>query len=218
MSHVGMNARPLARPERAFVRRSSTTGDVQGLQEWEVVRRAQRLDPAALSSLYEVYFPRVYGYAYLQLGDVQLAEDVASDVMLKLLESLKSLRFRGVPFRAWVFRVAHNRVIDVHRRRRRRPEVGLHDEIVAAQEDPAAAMDRSLDRRRLQAALLRLTEEQRQVIILKFIEGFDNASAARVLGRSQGAVKSLQHRALVSLRHMLSEASAGSGRQPCYRG
>ncbi len=179
--------------------------EAQNVQERDLVQAAQQLDPSALGSLYEVYYPKVYGYAYLQLGDVQLAEDVASDVMLRLLESIKSFRFRGVPFRAWVFRIARNRIIDVHRRRRRRREVGLNEGIAVNREDPAAAMDRSLDRSRLQVALRRLKEEQRQVIILKFMEDFDNASAAKVLGRSQGAVKSLQHRALISLKRILSE-------------
>ena len=179
--------------------------EAQNVQERDLVQAAQRLDPSALGSLYEVYYPKVYGYAYLQLGDVQLAEDVASDVMLRLLESIKSFRFRGVPFRAWVYRIARNRIIDVLRRRRRRREVDLHEGIAANREDPAAAMDRSLDRSRLQVALRRLKEEQRQVIILKFMEDFDNASAAKVLGRSQGAVKSLQHRALISLKRILSE-------------
>ena len=206
LSQVATDRQWLVRPERATGReRPAGNAEAEEVRERDIVQAAQRLDPSALGSLYEVYYPEVCSYAYFQLGDVQLAEDIASDVMLKLLESVKSFRYRGVPFRAWVFRIARNRIIDVHRRRRRRREVSLYEGIAADQENPAAAMDRSLDRSQLQVALLRLKEEQRQVIILRFIQGFDNASAAKVLGRSQGAVKSLQHRALVSLRHILSE-------------
>jgi len=191
------------RPEKAAAQADRHTA--QALQEWDLVQRAQELDVSALTWLYQTYYPKVYNYAFLHLGDVATAEDLASDVMLKVLESLKDYRFRGIPFAAWVFRIARNRVIDVHRRRRRRGEVGLQEGIVAGRDDPPAMAERALERGQLQAALLLLTEEQRQVIILKFIEGFDNPTVARILGRSQGAVKSLQHRALASLRRILAE-------------
>lgn len=192
------------RPEKAAAQAAHYTS-VQALQEWDLIQRAQQLDVSALTWLYQTYYPKVYNYAFLHLGDVPTAEDLASDVMVKVLESLKDYRFRGVPFAAWVFRIARNRVIDIHRRRKRRGEVDLNESIVAGRDDPPAMAERALARGQLQAALLLLTEEQRQVIILKFIEGFDNAYVARVLGRSQGAVKSLQHRALASLRRIVTE-------------
>jgi len=80
--------------------------------EWEIVRRAQGFDEDALKSLYETYYPKIYSYAFLQMGDVHAAEDLASDVMLKMIESIKSYRFTGLPFGAWVFRIARNRLID----------------------------------------------------------------------------------------------------------
>ena len=179
--------------------------NAQALQEWDLVQRAQRMDASALTSLYQVYYPKVYNYAHLHLGETHLAEDVASDVMVKLLESVKGFRFRGVPFSAWVFRIARNHIIDVQRRRRRRGEVNFQEGIAAGPEDPVARAEWALDRHQIQVALCRLTEEQRQVIILKFMEGLDNATVAKVLGRSEGAIKSLQHRALASLRRILSE-------------
>lgn len=174
------------------------------LEEWQLVQRAQALDESALSELYTTYYPRVYNYTYLQLGDVQAAEDLASDVMLKVLESIKKYRFKGTPFSAWVFRIARNAIIDLHRRRKRRGEVDLTEPIAAMQLSPQVLAERALDRGQLHLALKHLTDEQRQVIVLKFIEGFDNASVARILGRSEGAVKSLQHRALNSLRRIMS--------------
>ena len=181
-----------------------TGQSAQVRREEELIRRAQEFDQEALGWLYELFYPKVYNYAYLQLGDVQQAEDLASEVLLRVLESLKGYRFRGVPLTAWVFRIARNYLIDLHRRRQRRPQVGLYEGIPSAEDSPHAVAERTVaqDERRL--ALTGLTEEQRQVIILKFVEDMDNASVARVMGRSQGAVKSLQHRALASLRKILS--------------
>jgi RNA polymerase sigma-70 factor (ECF subfamily) len=121
-----------------------------------------------------------------------------------VLESLKGYRFRGVPLSAWVFRIARNYLIDLNRRRQRRPQVSLYEGIPSDEVSPHAAAERAIAQSELRLALTKLTEEQRQVIILKFVECMDNASVARVLGRSQRAVKSLQHRALVSLRKILS--------------
>ena len=178
------------------------------LREWELVQHAQALEESALADLYSTYYPRVYNYAFLQLGDIQAAEDLASEVMLKVLESIRNYRFRGTPFSAWVFRIARNRLIDLHRRRKRRGEVDLTAPLAAVQISPEVLAERALDRGQIHLALKYLTDEQRQVIVLKFIEGFDNASIARILRRSEGAVKSLQHRALNSLRRIMS----GEGR------
>ncbi len=186
----------------AGTKAASTPSD--HLQEWELVQRAQALDEVALASLYSTYYPKIYNYAFLQLGDIHAAEDLASDVMLKVLESIKKYQFKGTPFSAWVFRIARNRLIDLHRRRKRHGEVNLTEPLAAMQIGPQTLAERALDRGQLQLALRYLTDEQRQVIVLKFIEGFDNASVARVLGRSEGAIKSLQHRALNSLRRVMS--------------
>jgi RNA polymerase sigma-70 factor (ECF subfamily) len=181
-----------------------TGQSAQVRREEELIRRAQEFDQEALGWLYQLFYPKLYNYAYLQLGDIQQAEDLASEVLLRVLESLKGYRFRGVPLAAWVFRIARNYLIDLNRRRQRRPQVGLYEGIPDTQDGPQAVTERSIAQHELRLALTRLTEEQRQVIILKFVEGMDNASVARVLGRSQGAVKSLQHRALVSLRKIIS--------------
>jgi len=186
---------------------SADAADAAGdhiLREWELVQRAQALEESALADLYSTYYSRVYNYAFLQLGDIQAAEDLASEVMLKVLESIRKYRFKGAPFSAWVFRIARNRLIDLHRRRKRRGEVDLTEPLAAMQISPEVLAERALDRGQLHLALKYLTDEQRQVIVFKFIEGFDNGSIARILGRSEGAVKSLQHRALNSLRRILS--------------
>jgi len=173
------------------------------LAEWQFVQRAQRHDEAAVQALYETYYPKIYNYAFMQMGDIHAAEDLASDVMLKMIESLHKYTFRGLPFGAWVFRIARNRLIDLHRRRKRRGEVDLSETLAATLASPQVLAERALERGQLQVALKHLTDEQRQVIVLKFIEGFDNRSAGKIMGRSEGAIKSLQHRALGALRRVL---------------
>lgn len=171
----------------------------------QVLDGASALDEGALASLHASYYPRIYNYAFLQLGDMQAAEDLASEVMMKVLESVTKYRPTGAPFSAWVFRIARNRLIDLHRQRKRRGQPDLQQPPIDTQIGPDALAEMALDRGQLQIALKYLTESERQVIVLRFIEGFDNASVADILGRSEGAVKSLQHRALQSLRRILSE-------------
>jgi RNA polymerase sigma-70 factor (ECF subfamily) len=173
------------------------------LAEWDLVKRAQEYEEEAIEALYQTYYPKIYNYAFLQMGDVQASEDLASDVMLKMIESINKYHFRGLPFGAWVFRIARNRLIDLHRRRRRRGEVDLSETLSSALANPQALAERALERGQIQIALKHLTDEQRQVITLKFIQGFDNSSIGQIMQRSEGAIKSLQHRALGSLRRLL---------------
>jgi RNA polymerase sigma-70 factor, ECF subfamily len=186
-------------PEEAVQRDDSD--DV--LAEWDIVRRAQEYDEPAVEALYQKYYPKIYNYAFLQMGDAQASEDLASDVMLKMIESMHKYTFRGLPFGAWVFRIARNRLIDLHRRRRRRGEVDLSGTLSSALASPQVLAERALERGQIQVALKHLTDEQRQVIVLKFIQGFDNRSIGKIMGRSEGAIKSLQHRALGALRRLL---------------
>ena len=162
------------------------------------------MEEDALSSLYSIYYPRIYNYAFYQLGDIQAAEDLASDVMLKVLESIDGYRSKGPPFSAWVFRIARNKLIDLHRQRKRNGMVNLWDLPVAIELAPETLAERALDRGQLQIALKYLNEVQRQVIVLRFIEGFDTATVAHTLGRKESSVKSVQRRALSSLRDILS--------------
>ncbi len=172
--------------------------------EFQLVERAKDMEEDALASLYSIYYPRIFNYAFYQLGDIQAAEDLTSDVMLKVLESIDGYRSKGPPFSAWVFRIARNKLIDLHRRRKRNGMVNLWDPPVAIELAPETLAERALDRGQLQIALKYLNEVQRQVIVLRFIEELDTATVAHTVGRSEGAVKSVQHRALRSLRGILS--------------
>jgi RNA polymerase sigma-70 factor (ECF subfamily) len=179
----------------------------QGSSDAELVKRAQALDEEALTVIYETYHPRVLNYAVSQLRDPQTAEDVASEVMLKVLEAIGRYRFNGVPLAAWVFRIARNALIDVRRRKSKYAGCSLPDGLVSPGADTATKVEQALDRDRLHSAMRGLREEHRHVLVLRFMEGMNTAEVAYVLGRSQSSVKALQYRALNRLRKTMVRPS-----------
>jgi RNA polymerase sigma-70 factor (ECF subfamily) len=169
-----------------------------------LVRAAQAGDAAAFGRLYDRHFAAVYGYLAHQGVTPAEAEDLAAEVFLRALEALPGYRWTGLPVRAWLLRIARNRLVDAWRQRARRPSAplaaagALPD--AARTADPARWLVEKVDRERLLVAVARLTTLQRQVVTLKFAGGRSNGEAAAVLGRSAGAVKALQHAALDTLR------------------
>ncbi|CAA9304435.1 MAG: hypothetical protein AVDCRST_MAG77-6235 [uncultured Chloroflexi bacterium] len=170
----------------------------------ELVRAAQAGDPSSFGQLYERYFDKVYGYLSFKLGSAADAEDLTGQVFLKALESLGGYKWTGIPFQAWIFRIAHNLMVDSLRRKGRRPSEPLDEALPVADErrgvDPEAALDENLTREGLIEAMSRLTELQRQVIAYKFAGRLSNAEVAHLMGKSEGAVKALQHAGLASLQ------------------
>lgn len=173
--------------------------------EERLIRRAREYDAQALALLYRRHVGAIYRYIHLRVGREDLAEDLTADVFLKMLEGIESFDYRGVPFAAWLFRIAHDRVVDYFRRQAGKETVSLGERLRAPGEGPAATTEAALARERLRQALGWLTEEQQQVVVLKFGEGLTNAEVGRLMGKSEGAVKSLQHRALASLRRFLDK-------------
>lgn len=173
--------------------------------EEQLVRRAKGYDREALSQLYRQHVSVIYRYIHLRVGRGDLAEDLTADVFLKMLEGIESFDYRGVPFAAWLFRIAHDRVVDYFRRQAGKETVSLSKGLNAAGEGHPAITEAVLARERLRQAFGWLTEEQQEVIVLKFGEGLTNAEVGRLLGKSEGAVKSLQHRALASMRRFLEK-------------
>jgi RNA polymerase sigma-70 factor (ECF subfamily) len=172
---------------------------------------AQR-DRAAFGTLYRRYLDRVYAYCFYLLGDHHDAEDVTERTFLAALAALHRFRERpGSSFRAWLFRIAHNELANAVRgrsRRRRRvlPLGGLREPMVPPAPEttePAQAFARIDDARRVRRALESLPEDRRQVIVLRFVDGLSAAEIGAVLGRSAGAVRVLQHRALRELATLL---------------
>lgn len=168
----------------------------------DLVRRAQKGDRAAFAAIYDQHYQAVFNYIFYRVGDAPLAEDLTADVFVRLVEKIHTF-IPNKPILAWLYTIARNRVIDHHRRHGRFTLVALDDDLDAADDNPAAAADVHLRQAALAAALSQLTEEQRLVILLKFVEECSNACAAAVLGKTVGATKSLQHRALAALGRIL---------------
>ncbi len=140
------------------------------------------------------------------MADARAAEDITSDVFVRALEGLKSFEYRGVPFSAWLYRIARDRVIDYYRRSsRQKAAVALDESLHATVESPEQAVLHGFELQELQGALEQLTEEQRLVVVLRFLGGKSLEEVARQLGKTEGAVKSLQHRALAALGRALGE-------------
>lgn len=171
-----------------------------------LVRRAVAGDAAAFAELYDDYSPRVRRFLRHQVGDADVAEELLQRTFVKMIEALPRYRSRGLPFGAWVFRIARNTVID--HRRTNHPGLPLESAIDRASDagDPVLAAERDDDRMRLRDALDDLPIDQREVLVWRFFAELSPAETAVLMGRSNGAVRVLQHRALVALRAIL-EAS-----------
>ncbi|MFQ5858717.1 MAG: sigma-70 family RNA polymerase sigma factor [Anaerolineae bacterium] len=174
--------------------------------ERELIRRAKEYDPSAFAEIYERYYQRIYNYIYYRISDGVMAEDLCSEVFVKTLEAIDSYTFQGVPFSAWLYRIASNLVIDHYRRQPVQPEMSWEDgRPLVTDENPGVSLERHFDHQELRRALRGLTSDQQQVIILKFVDGLSNNEVAHILGKTEGAVKSLQHRALASLGRLMGE-------------
>lgn len=168
----------------------------------EVLGQAVLGDADAFSALYERYVNRIYSYIYYRTGNTHDAEDLTARVFHRALGHIGSYRNMGVPFSAWLYRIAHNLVANWHRDNSRRQEVALEDHINLPQraELPESSLMASQELEELLRAIRKLNGERQQLVILKFVERLSNADIALIMGRSEGAIKSLYHRTLLALR------------------
>ncbi len=170
----------------------------------DLLERARAFDPQALGELYDLYSPGLYKYAYRLLGDADKAEDCLSDTFSRFLQAVKAGKGPREYLQAYLYRIAHNWITD-HYRRRPPPTFSLEDELGCVDEShPEKEAARRMEQEQVRAALFHLTPEQRQVVVLKFVEGWNNEAIASMIDKPVGAVKSLQHRALEALRRMLA--------------
>ena len=171
--------------------------------EARLIQRAKQGAPAAFTEIYDLHQPAIYRYVYYRVSEAATAEDLTAEVFVRLVEKIDRFTYHGRPLLAWLYTIARNLITDHYRRTGQATMLPLDDQLVAETDDLEEAAERGLAQRRLAAALPHLTEDQRQVVLLKFIEGLSNAEVAQVLGKPVGAVKSLQHRALAALRRIL---------------
>ena len=181
-------------------------GGDRGPEMRALVERGQQGDRQALEELYLLHFDRIYSYLHVSVGNKHDAEDLTTQTFLKMLESIGRFKWQSAPFSAWLFRIAHNLAMDHFRAGRRwQPEADVPepspDESTAA--DVAALQ--SIGRRSMLELIEGLSPEQQQVLTLKFVFNFSNGEVATILGKTEGAIKSLQHRALASLQKQLAD-------------
>ncbi|MBN1287159.1 MAG: sigma-70 family RNA polymerase sigma factor [Anaerolineae bacterium] len=167
-------------------------------------------DAEAFGALYERYVERIYNYVYYRVGNQQDAEDLVARVFYRALANIDNYEDRGVPFSAWLYRIAHNLVANWHRDRSRRNIVPLDDLIIAGAVDgmPEAVAESQEEHARLIEAVRRLSPDRQQVLILKFVERLSNVEIGGIMDRTEGAVKSLYHRTLITLRDALTLPAA----------
>ena len=183
------------------------------LSENEYIDRAAHGDTEAFSLLYERYVTRIYNYIYYRTGNQYEAEDLTSRVFHRALHHISHYDNRGVPFSAWLYRIAHNLVANWHRDQGRRPTVPLEDYSVTAVpgNHPEAEAMASEEQRVLLNAVRRLPPDRQQLLILKFVERLSNAEVGAIMGRTEGAVKSLYHRTLTALREEIIQLQDQDG-------
>jgi RNA polymerase sigma-70 factor (ECF subfamily) len=179
-----------------------TTGSAAQAAQAEIdLDRLKRREPGAWALLFERDYPVVFRSVLARVGERALAEDIASQVFIEAIEGIGRYRDRGRPITAWLISIGRHRSLDWFRKARR--EMGTAIEPIA--EGPEASLTVALD------ALVHLTEEQREIVHLRFVEGYQLEEVARLTGRTTGAVKSLQHRALARLKKILDDGSMGRG-------
>jgi RNA polymerase sigma-70 factor (ECF subfamily) len=181
-------------------------------EERELISRA-KLDPEAFGELYERYVDRIYNYHYRHTSNSVEAEDLTSRTFYRALRGLDGYRETGAPFQAWLFRIAHNLVVNWYRDHANREIVSIDGEdwltLTSQAENPERWLTTTETQRALLDVINTLPEERRTLLILKFVEHMTNAEIGEVLGRTEGAVKALYHRTLIALRQAMQQGGAG---------
>lgn len=178
-----------------------------GYEEKDVLARASQGDRDAFGELYAYYIDRIFNYVYYRTGNSQDAEDLTARVFQRAMNHIQNYTDRGVPFSAWLYRIAHNLVANWHRDRSRKQEIPITEmPVLQAKGDPPEV---SLVHTEEQEALLKLIRnlpsERQHLLILKFVENLSNAEIGLIMGRSEGAIKSLYHRTLLTLRDQVGD-------------
>lgn len=183
-------------------------------EELKLVRQAAT-QADAFGELYERHVRKIYNYIYYRTGNQEDAEDLTARVFQRALKHVANFQDQGVPFSAWLYRIAHNLVANWHRDRSRRPVVPLEDHMFlrGGGEHPELETIALEERRMLLIAVQRLPPERQQLIILKFVERLSNAEIGAIMDRTEGAIKSLYHRTLNALREEVKKIEVESSQE-----
>jgi RNA polymerase sigma-70 factor (ECF subfamily) len=169
----------------------------------DLITRAQSGNPEACGALYTRYHQAIYRYLYYRTGDPHTAEDLTSEVFLKMVLALPRYRLQSVPFQAWLFQIARNQAIDHFRRSSARPTASLNESLASQAPDVDSAIDFRLTSANLKHCLDRIEETHRDVLLLRFIDDLSIADTASALHKTEDSIKGLQRRALAALRNLL---------------
>ncbi|MFC1980929.1 sigma-70 family RNA polymerase sigma factor [Chloroflexota bacterium] len=164
-----------------------------------------------LSDLYQEYYDKISHYAYARIGNRAEAEDIAGEVFLRALKSLGSYQERDVPMQAWLFKIAHNLVIDYFRKTANQKTVPIDDLPLRSKDNPQAIAEKNIELERVKKAMQYLTEEQREVVNLRFFGGLTSKESGQLLKKSDGAVREMQRAAIEKLRTLLTVNRGISG-------
>lgn len=167
--------------------------------EHDLIQRAQQGDKAAVSALYSAYVQAVYRYVRYRVDADATAEDITSEVFLRMVRELPRFRYTGAPLSAWLYRIARNCITDHYRKHDRAPHETISDDVPHNAADPLDAMTRAEEHAQLQRALHTLPPDYQNVLILRFINNVSHAEIASILGKTEAAARVLQHRALKAL-------------------
>ncbi|MDD5605297.1 MAG: ECF subfamily RNA polymerase sigma factor, BldN family [Dehalococcoidales bacterium] len=178
-------------------------------EEQDLVNRAKQYDQGAFAQIYEENFDKIFRYIAIKIGNQMEAEDLTQQVFMKALKAISSYQWKDIPFSAWLYRIAHNQVVDYIRKKSRQPETELNEDITAAEDNPYKTAELKVELEELSSALKKLTPLQQEVISLRFSCEMPIAQVAAVMGKKEGAIKALQHSAIQALRkHMVVENNA----------
>ena len=181
---------------------TETSSQIVAENESDLVRRLAAFEPAAWQSVFDQHFQALVRFAYVRTLQLGVAEDIAAEVFAEAAKGIGRYRYRGIPFRAWLYRIARNTIADHLKAHKRRAQVPL-DDMETSPEATPADLDLRVDFVR---ALNYLNEDQRTVVVLRFVSDCSLREVAEVLAKSEGAIKQLQHRALAILRAKMAEA------------
>jgi len=173
------------------------------LTEEQLVQRAVNGDRAAFTQIYDLHFDKIYRYIYVRVHSQAEAEDLTQDVFIKAYEGIRNYKWRDLPFTSWLFRIAHNRVIDHVRKASREKKASLEEAGAISSGDPVYITEQNFEIHQLKDALQHIPDAQREVATMRFISELSIAEVALSLGKSEGTVKALQFNAIASLRKLL---------------
>jgi RNA polymerase sigma-70 factor (ECF subfamily) len=179
--------------------------EIDPINEIELIDKAKK-DPEAFGQLYDRYVVRIYNYIYYRVSNTDDAEDLTAKVFFKALDNIGKYRHMGLPFSAWLYRIAHNQIANFHRDRSRVKEISI-DDLVLSDAGTKPSPERATQMNEEQKALLNLmntlSPQKRDLIVLKFVHRLSNAEIGKIFGKSEGAIKSLYHRTLLELRDLV---------------